>query len=65
MPSISSEELQEVMNQIQKLLEKIADFKNKEEHLERLRLLKMVDAELIDALYNLNQMVGIGGKTMA
>ena len=52
------------MNQIQKLLEKIADFKSKEEHLEKLRLLKMVDAELIDALYNLNQMAGIGGRTL-
>ncbi|MEJ2635294.1 MAG: hypothetical protein P8184_08385 [Calditrichia bacterium] len=35
---------------------KIQEFKQKETHLEKNRLLKLIDAEIMDAIHNLNNL---------
>ena len=52
-------EIYQVVKEIQKKIEKA---KNSETHLEKNRLLKLIDAELMDALHNLNELIKVCGK---
>jgi hypothetical protein len=49
-------ELEKLLTDLKKILKSIEDFKEHEKHLEKKRLLKMIDAELMDALHNLEKL---------
>jgi len=59
MNQIDYQEIYRVVKEIQR---KIEIAKNSETHLEKNRLLKLIDAELMDALHNLESLIKITRK---
>ncbi len=59
MNQIDYQEIYRVVKEAQK---KIETAKNRETHLEKNRLLKLIDAELMDALHNLESLIKITEK---
>lgn len=49
-------EIEKLLNDLKKILKSIEEVKQHEKHLEKKRLLKMIDAELMDALHNLEKL---------
>jgi hypothetical protein len=49
-------EIEKLLNDLKKILKSIEEVKEHEKHLEKKRLLKMIDAELMDALHNLEKL---------
>ncbi|GAB4365378.1 MAG: hypothetical protein Kow0042_04620 [Calditrichia bacterium] len=52
-------DLASIYEQLQSVQRKIENYKHTETHLEINRLLKLVDAELLDALHNLEKLLEI------
>lgn len=54
--------LRPIYSDLIKIRKSIENYKADETHLEKIRLLKMIDAELMDALYNLENLLELTDK---
>lgn len=55
-------DLRSVFSELIKIQKKIENYKDEESNIEKIRLLKMIDAELMDALYNLENLLELVEK---
>ncbi len=49
-------EIGQLLKDLKQILESIEEAKENEKHIEKQRLLKLIDAELMDALHNLEKL---------
>jgi hypothetical protein len=54
---MTREQLHSLQIELKTIQQKIEQYKDEETHLEKSRLLKIVDAELMDALHNLELLI--------
>jgi hypothetical protein len=59
-----SKDFQSVYSDLIKIRKAIENFKTAETNLEKIRLLKMIDAELMDALYNLESLLELSDQEL-
>lgn len=56
---MNKDKLQVLRNDLRNIQKVIEKFKYQETHLEKIRLLKMIDAELLDALHNMEELLNL------
>jgi hypothetical protein len=54
---MNKDELQVLRNDLRNIQRVIEKYKYHETHLEKIRFLKMIDAELLDALHNIEELL--------
>lgn len=55
-------DLRSVYSELIKIQKKVENYKDEESNIEKIRLLKMIDAELMDALYNMENLLELMEK---
>ncbi len=55
-------DLRSVYSELIKIQKKVENYKDEESNIEKIRLLKMIDAELMDALYNMENLLELVEK---
>lgn len=59
---MNHEELNIIFQELKQIRRKIENGKHREKHIEKNRLFKLIDAELMDALHNLEKLINLTGE---
>ena len=51
--------IRSIFSELQKIQKQIEKYKDEEKNIEKIRLLKMIDAEILDALHNMENLLEV------